>query len=151
MAAGFGRHGMPSPASNDTGTALFPELRRGRDETYRQCELMTLIFDHGSHCDCQSYVSWYFVREPSTNHTVTRQCDQSSSSSRMCVMNHNWSATKHCLHPQSVAEISRHSILSADRIRQCGTSSGQAHREGGVAGGKCPGAPLKNLSWCEKR
>jgi len=26
-------------------------------------------------------------------------------------MNHNWSATKHRLHPQSVAEISRHSVL----------------------------------------
>jgi len=24
---------------------LFPELRRGRDETYRQCEFMTLTFD----------------------------------------------------------------------------------------------------------
>ena len=31
---------------------------------------------------------------------------QSFSSSRMCVMNHNWSATKQYLHPQSVAEIS---------------------------------------------
>jgi len=30
-----------------------------------------------------------------------------SSSSRMRVMNHNWSATKQRLHPQSVAEISR--------------------------------------------
>jgi len=28
----------------------------------------------------------------------------------MCVMNHNWSATKQRLHPQSVAEISRHSV-----------------------------------------
>ena len=34
----------------------------------------------------------------------------------MHVMNHNWSATK-----QSVAEISRHSVLSGDRIRQCVT------------------------------
>jgi len=32
------------------------------------------------------------------------------SSSRMCVMNHNWSATKQRLHPQSIAEISRHSV-----------------------------------------
>ena len=37
-------------------------------------------------------------------------------------MNHNWSATKQRLHPQSVAEISRHSVLSGDRIWQCGTS-----------------------------
>ena len=41
-----------------------------------------------------------------------------SSSSRMRVMNRNWSATKQRLHPQSVAEISRHSVLSGDRIRQ---------------------------------
>jgi len=54
-----------------------------------------------------------------------------SSSCRMHVMNHNWSATKQHLHPQSVAEISRHSVLLGDRIRQCGTSSGvlpQEHR-----------------------
>jgi len=36
---------------------------------------------------------------------------ESSSSSRMRVMNHNWSATKQHLRPQSVAEISRHSVL----------------------------------------
>ena len=40
------------------------------------------------------------------------------SSSRMRVINHNWSATKQRPHPQSVAEISRHSVLSGDRIRQ---------------------------------
>ena len=50
------------------------------------------------------------------------------SSSRMRVVNHNWSATKQRLHLQSVAEISRHSVLSEDRIRQCGTSSG-SHRK----------------------
>jgi len=37
----------------------------------------------------------------------------------MRVINHNWSATKQRLHPQSVAEIRHHSILSVDRIRQC--------------------------------
>jgi len=52
-----------------------------------------------------------------------------SSSSRMRVMNHNWTATKQCLHPQSVAAISRHSVLSGDRIRQCGTSSGSCHKD----------------------
>jgi len=36
------------------------------------------------------------------------------SSSRVRVMNHNWSATKQRLHSQSVAEISRHSVLSGD-------------------------------------
>ena len=44
-------------------------------------------------------------------------------------MNHIWSATKQRLHPQSVAEISRHSVLSGDRIRQCGTSSGSRHKD----------------------
>jgi len=52
-----------------------------------------------------------------------------SSSSRMRVMNHNWSATKQHLYPQSVAEISHHSVLSGDRIRQCGTSSGSRHKD----------------------
>jgi len=37
------------------------------------------------------------------------------SSSRMHVMNHSWSATKQRLHPQSVANISRHSVLSSCR------------------------------------
>jgi len=53
----------------------------------------------------------------------------SSSSSRMRVMNHNWSDTKQRLHPQSVVEISRHSVLSGDRIRQCETSSGSRHND----------------------
>ena len=47
----------------------------------------------------------------------------------MRVINHNWSATKQRLHQQSVAEISRHSILSGDRIRQCETSSGTRHKD----------------------
>ena len=54
---------------------------------------------------------------------------QSSSSSRMRVRNHNWSATKQRLHPQSVVEISRHSVLTGHRIRQCGTSSGSRHKD----------------------
>ena len=57
-----------------------------------------------------------------------RHICQSSSSSRMRVINHNWSATKKHLHPQSVAEISRHSVLSGDRNRQCETLSGLATR-----------------------
>ena len=48
---------------------------------------------------------------------VDRQQISNNSSSRMRVMNHNWSATKQHLRPQSVAEISRHSVLSGDRIR----------------------------------
>ena len=43
-----------------------------------------------------------------------------SSSFRMRVVNHNWSATKQRLHPQSVAEISHHSVLS---------SSGSRHKD----------------------
>ena len=53
----------------------------------------------------------------------------SSSSSHMHVINHNWSATKQRLHLQSVAEISRHSVLSGDRIRQCETSSGSRYKD----------------------
>jgi len=37
---------------------------------------------------------------------------------RMRFLSHNWSATKQRLHPQSVAEITRHSVLSGDRIQQ---------------------------------
>ena len=56
-------------------------------------------------------------------------CSVNCTSSLMRVMNHNWSATKQRLHPQSVAEISRHSVLSEDRIRQCETSSGSRHKD----------------------
>jgi len=52
-----------------------------------------------------------------------------SFSSRMRVIYHNWSATKQRPHPQSVAEISHHSVLSGDRIRQCETSSGSRHKD----------------------
>jgi len=52
-----------------------------------------------------------------------------SSSSRMRVIKHNWSTTKQRIHPQSVAEINCHSVLSGDRIRQCGTSSGSCHKD----------------------
>ena len=52
-----------------------------------------------------------------------------SSSSCMRVIYHNWSATKQRPHPQSVAEISCHSVLSWDRIRQCETSSGFRHKD----------------------
>jgi len=45
----------------------------------------------------------------------------------MRVINHNWSATKQRPHQQSAAEISRHSVMSGDRIRQCETSSGSRH------------------------
>ena len=70
VAAGFGQHGMPPPASNDTSTAFFPELRRGGDETYTRCELMTLTFDLGVHRDCRSYAYCYFIRVPRANFVV---------------------------------------------------------------------------------
>jgi len=54
---------------------------------------------------------------------------ETSSSSRMRVMNHNWSTKKQRLHPQSAAKISRHSVLSGNRIRPCGTSSGSRHKD----------------------
>jgi len=47
----------------------------------------------------------------------------------MRVMNHNWSATKQHLHPQSVAKIRSHSVLSGDKIRQRETSSGSCHKD----------------------
>jgi len=47
----------------------------------------------------------------------------------MRVIYHNWSATKQRPHPQSVAEISHHSVLSGDRIRQCEISSGSRHKD----------------------
>ena len=58
-----------------------------------------------------------------------------SSSSRMRVMNHNWSATKQRLHPQSLADISRHSVLTGDRIRHVGSVwvSPQGHRSVSVS------------------
>ena len=59
----------------------------------------------------------------------TERVQPTSSSSRMRVINHNWSATKQRPHPQSVAEISRHSVLSGDRIRQCETSSESRHKD----------------------
>jgi len=74
--------------------------------------------------------------------TAVWSCDQSeghichlllSSSSRMRVIYHNWSATKQRPHPQSLAEISHHSVLSGDRIRQCETLSGSRHRHRSVS------------------
>jgi len=46
VAAGFGRHGMPPSASNDTGTAL------GQDGSDRLRDLATLTFDLGGHGAC---------------------------------------------------------------------------------------------------
>ena len=75
-------------------------------------------------------------RLPDSENWLLGLTQYQSSSSRMRVINHNWSATKQHPHPQSVAEISRHSVLSGDRIRQCETSSGvspQGHRSVSVS------------------
>jgi len=65
----------------------------------------------------------------SRQHSPARWDGATSSSSRMRVIYHNWSATKQRPHPQSVAEISHHSVLSGNRIRQCETSSGSRHKD----------------------
>ena len=72
----------------------------------------------------------YLKAEQERQHNYLKVCIHTSSS-RMRVIYHNWSATKHRPHPQSVAEISRHSVLSGDRIRQCETSSGSRHKDTG--------------------
>jgi len=75
----------------------------------------------------QTGVAWWGWPEVQTercyNSPIEKGRLQQFSSSRICVMNHNWSATKQCLHPQSVAKISCNSVLSEDGIRQCGTSA----------------------------
>ena len=63
-----------------------------------------------------------------TDHPHTYAQVFTDSSSHMRVMNHNWSPTKQRLHPQSVAEISRHSVLSGDRIQQLRHRLGLATR-----------------------
>jgi len=65
----------------------------------------------------------------SLSHTGRPKLFVTFSSSRVRVINNNWSATKQRPHLQSVAEISCHSVLSGDRIRQCGTSSGSRHKD----------------------
>ena len=60
---------------------------------------------------------------------LCRRLHSTTSSSHMRVVNHNWPATKQHLHPQSVVEISHHSVLSGDRIRQRRTSSGSRHKD----------------------
>ena len=56
------------------------------------------------------------LARPADEFMLAWDAETQSSSSRMRVIYHNWSATKQHLHPQSVAEISRHSVLSGDRI-----------------------------------
>ena len=46
----------------------------------------------------------------------------------MHVINHNWSATKQRLHPQSVAEINRHSVCQGTGFDNVGYHLGLATR-----------------------
>jgi len=66
----------------------------------------------------------FIIRQCNILHRFTR-----SSSSRMHVINHNWSATKQRQHLQSAAETSRHSALSGDRIRQRETLCGSRDKD----------------------
>ena len=98
----------------------------------------------------------------SENHQCRMPIIQSSSSSRMRVMNHNWSARKQRLHLQSAAGISRHSVLSGDRIRQFGASSESHCKDRSVSASRhfllqapqCPCSVRKQLRrdhWCRGR
>jgi len=82
--------------------------------------LMVDILNTISNCDCFADCSLGLTLIVSFWKIAILVCRLLASSfSRMRVMNHNWSATKQRLHPQSVAEISRHLVSSGDRIRQC--------------------------------
>jgi len=102
------------PFSSNTGTL---RTDRWTDRTATSISCVSVL-----KCDKNHVVSLY---QSATE--LVQTTDSSSFSSRMRVVNHNWSARKQRLYPQSVAEISRHSVLSGDRIRQCGTSSGSHH------------------------
>jgi len=84
-------------------------------------------------CSALSTVYFYFILLAvffAIEHILNRVVLlKESSSSLMRFMSHNWSATKQRRHPQSVAEISRHSVLSGDMIRQCEASSGSRHKD----------------------
>jgi len=103
-------------------------------------EIMQLFNVDDNHTTSESSVQWHHFQRPwTTSNAAVKvtplfntkylingmryKSNTSSSSSRMRFMSHNWSATKQRLHLQSVAEISRHSVLSGDRIRQCETLS----------------------------
>jgi len=72
---------------------------------------------------------WHLFAEPKSRviqicESVTRRLrlqmvKVGTSSSRMHVINHNWSATKQRLHPQSVAEIR----LGLNRCQNCHVST----------------------------
>ena len=55
-----------APARLYRYSILFPELRRGRAETYRRCELMTLTFNLGGHGACRWCGSTFSIRTPTS-------------------------------------------------------------------------------------
>ena len=77
------------------------------------------------------------------------------SSSHMRFMSSHWSATKQRLYPQSVAAISRHSVLSGDRIQQCETSWWNVTTVCFVSrlcvAVKCIADSFTQMSWAEPR
>ena len=76
---------------------------------------------------------------------------QSSSSSRMRVINHNWSATKQHLHQQSVAEISRHSFCQGTGFHNVGHRLGLTTRtQIGVCKSPFPSAGTAVSLFCAK-
>jgi len=77
----------------------------------------------------QEFKTWKTFKKFQGPKQTQHYCLLFQSSSRMRVIYHNWSATKQRPHPQTVAEISRHSVLSGDSIRQCETSSGSRYKD----------------------
>jgi len=93
-------------------------------------------------CSCvQNFmkIRWFFTSSSSSSSSCTR------------VMNHNWSATKQRLHLQSVAEISRHSVLSGTGFDVVWVSP-QGHRSVSVSryfllqAPRCPCSVRKRFS-----
>ena len=69
---------------------------------------------------CKSKLEPKEINNICVNYYKIKELFTTSSSRSMRVINHDWSATKQRLHPQSVAEISSHSVLSGtgfDNVR----------------------------------
>jgi len=85
------------------------------------CIVRGLKWDRDTGQKLQFFIPSLHLTSPKDNGCECFSFSSQSSSSRMRVIYHNWSATKQRPHPQSVAEISCHSVLSGDRIRRCET------------------------------
>ena len=80
VATRFGRHGMPPPASNDTGAAL------GQDGSDWSRDLATLTFNLGGHGACRWCGSSSSIRIPSSE--VRRPCHSKDMAHDVC--QHDW-------------------------------------------------------------